>query len=300
MNYLKNLFCFILSGLLLQMLTFLPLHADPATASALPLVLVTVPPHQFFVQQIAGDTVQIQLLVPPGASSHTFEPSPKQMVMASHADLWFGIGEAFETKMIRALQSHKSPIKWVDLRQGVALISDTAGNVHAHVCNHPNCADLHIWLSPKQAKIQAQTIAKALSEQYPEHREEYQKRLAVFLENLDRLDSEMTEAFKPLKTRVILVSHPSYTYLARDYQLQQLSIEFEGKDPTPRQLTTVIEDAKRAGIKTVFIQPQYPSKGARLIAQSLGADVVELNPYSEDYFVTMRAIVQAIVKAGSQ
>jgi zinc transport system substrate-binding protein len=87
-----------------------------------------------------------------------------------------------------------------------------------------------------------------------------------------------------------MVSHPAYAYFCRDYQLKQLSIEFEGKDPSPRQLTSVLTRARQAGIKTVFIQMQYNNKGAQLIAKELGAKIVTLDPYAENYFIMMREI----------
>jgi zinc transport system substrate-binding protein len=99
-----------------------------------------------------------------------------------------------------------------------------------------------------------------------------------------------------LDNRTILVAHPAYGYFCRDYQLRQISIEFEGKDPTPRQLTKVLEDARQNQIKKVFIQKQYSNKGARLIASTLNASVINLDPYSENYFSSMLEIAQQISK----
>ncbi len=257
-------------------------------------VLVSVAPYKYFVERIAGDTVKISLMVPPGASSHTYEPSPRATLAASHADLWFLIGESFESRAVRAIKSHHPDIVLVDLRQGVQLISadPNGAQVHCHCCSNPNCQDLHIWLSPSQSKIQAATIAKALSEIYPEHKAIYQKNLQTFLSELDALDQDISGILQPLKNRVIMVSHPAYAYFCRDYALKQTSIEFEGKDPTPRQLTTLLDAARQQQIKTIFVQMQYNNKGARLIAQHIGAKVVNLDPYSESYFESMREIAR--------
>lgn len=258
-------------------------------------VLVSVAPHKFFVEAIAGNTVHVDLLVPAGTSFHTFEPTPKQMLSASKADLWFRMGESFETRLAQVLQSHHPEMRLIDLRQGLDLIT-----VDAHACHH--CckaagADLHFWLSPRLAKIQAKSIAKALSERYPGHQHEYQNRLETFLEALDNLDREIATLLQPLTNRMIMVSHPAYAYFAADYHLTQLPIEFEGKEPTPRQLTDILVKARQAQIKTVFIQPQHPSKGAKLIAAELGANVVLLDPYSENYFETMRRIARAFASS---
>lgn len=261
--------------------------SDPRTH----YVLVSVPAHKFFVEKIAGDTAKVINMVPPGASSHTFEPTPKQMLIASKADIWFRIGEGFEPRAVAALQSHNPRMQLVDLREGLDLITDSHG--HVHCCCHESCQDLHIWLSPKMAKIQAGTIANALIALYPENKEKYETSLSTFKRELDALDQEIASELAPLKNRTIMVSHPAYAYLARDYNLKQLSIEFEGKDPTPQQLTKVLNQARSEHITKVFIQMQYNSKGARLIAKEIGAEVVNLDPYSENYYESLRQIAHS-------
>lgn len=257
---------------------------------AVPHVLVSVAPHKFFVEKIAGDTVSIGLMVPAGASSHTYEPTPKQTLAASKADIWFTIGETFEARAGRSLVAHNPNLNLVDLRQGVDMI--TADPLSGACCCHANCQDLHIWLSARQGQIQARTIAETLVNRYPQHAERYQRALEVFIKELQELDAQITNILKPLKNRTILVSHPAYAYFCRDYDLEQLSIEFEGKDPTPLQLTNVLNKARAAHTKKVYIQAQYNSKGAKLIAKELGADVVMLDPYSEDYINTMLKIAK--------
>ncbi|MBA3957709.1 MAG: zinc ABC transporter substrate-binding protein [Parachlamydiaceae bacterium] len=257
-------------------------------------VLVSIAPYQFAVKAIGGATVTVDLLVPPGASFHTFEPTPKQILKSSHADIWFRIGELFENRAIQAMRSHHPSMRIVDLREGVDLIVFDS-NHHCHCCPNEG-ADLHIWLSPKMMKVQAKQIANALTEVYPEHRQQYAERLEKFTAQLDAVDQEIRDILKPLKARTILVSHPSYGYFARDYGLEQMSIEFEGKDPSPRQLTELLNQARASHIKTIYIQNQYSSRGANLIAGELGANVVALDPYSGDYFATLREIALRIAE----
>ena len=257
-------------------------------------ILVSVSPHKFFVEAIAGDTVTIGVVVPAGSSSHTFEPTPKQMLAASKADLWFQIGEFFEGRATRALKSHNKRMLFIDLRQGLDLISAGNGDDDgcSHCAHHGSGMDLHIWMSPRLAKTQAQTIAQALIAMYPEHQERYTASLNKFIEELDALDQDITQMLQGLKQRIVMVSHPAYAYFCRDYNLKQLSIEFEGKDPTAQQLTKILQQARDAHISVIFIQLQYNSKGARLMAKELGAQIVILDPYSEDYLATMRNIAR--------
>lgn len=251
-----------------------------------PHVLVSVAPHEFFVKKIAGPTVIVDLLVPAGASSHTFEPSPKQMLSASQASIWFRIGEGFEARVIKVFQHHHPQMAIVDLRHGLDLIE-------THCCKKHGGEDPHFWLSARLAKIQATTMCDALIAAYPENKILYTQNLALFHQELDELDQEITRILKPMKNRTILVSHPAYAYFCRDYDLTQLSIEFEGKDPTPQVLSRVMALAHELNIKTVFIQMQYNNKGAKLVAQDLHAAVVVLDPYSENYIATMREIAHA-------
>lgn len=259
---------------------------------AVPYVLVSVAPHKLFVEKIAGDTVQVGLLVPAGTSAHTYEPTPKQMLAASRACIWFRIGEPFETRAIQALKSYNSSLEIVDLRQGLDLI-DCA---HTSCTCHANTSDLHFWLSARMAQTQADTIAEALSKIYPEHTHLYQTNLKQFKEELKNLDHEIQTILQPIKNRHILVSHPAYAYFCRDYQLIQSCIEFEGKDPTPQQLNKILNFARNSSIHTIFIQMQYNNKGARLIAQTIGAKVVTLDPYAECYFDSMLEIAHAFAE----
>lgn len=283
-------FFYFISFLALMLFAFG--HAEEVQDVRSHYVVASVAPYKFFVEAIADNTIKIGLLVPTGASFHTYEPTPKQVLLASNADLWFRIGESFENRALQALKGHNSRMRVVDLRQGVDLITvDPRGH---RGCCHAGGADLHIWLSPRQAKIQVKAIAQALIEMYPEHQKEYQQRLDHLLIDLDALDQEISHILAPLQNRTLMVSHAAYAYFSRDYNLKQLPIEIEGKDPSPRQLNTILNEARQAKVKTIFTQKQYSSKGAQLIAKELGGHVVELDPYSEDYFDSMRNIARHI------
>jgi len=230
--------------------------------------------------------VQVRLVVPSGASPHSYEPTAKQTLNASKADLWFQIGEPFEKKAMDALSSYGSTLKAVDLRLGIDMIVEKAAG-HAHCCHH-GCEDPHIWLSPKLVKKQAVTIAKALSELYPENAKVYQKNLLQLQKDLDELDNQISFILTKMKNRRILVSHPAFAYYSRDYKLEQYSIEFEGKEPTPKHLTKILAVAQQKKTPFIFVQAQHLSKGAKLVAQQIGAQIIEIDPLAENYFENMR------------
>ena len=255
-----------------------------------PRVLVSVAPYKYFVERIAGNTVDVAVVVPPGVSSHTYEPTPKQMVAFANSDLWFQVGEAFEPGMERALKSQNPKLQVVSLRKGIDLIRAMHGQEHDSHCCGKDMIDLHIWLSPSEVQVQAKTIADTLSERYPTEAFRFQSGLDALLADLQALDDEIQFLLAGDKGKVLFVSHPAYGYYARDYGLEQLSVEFEGKDPTPQQLTALLQRARNANVKVLFVQPQYPSKGARLIADQLDIRVISVDPYSEDYIENLRML----------
>jgi len=261
----------------------------------LPCVLVSVASHKFFVEKIAKESVRVQLMVPPGASAHTYEPTPRQMISAGKADIWFRIGEPFEHRAIQALKSHHPNLRIVNLQQDLDLISTPYGKDQACSCCRGS-VDLHFWLSARQAQIQAQTIAEALGQVYPQQTHFYQANLEAFQGELKELDEKIKAILHPLQNRNILVSHPAYAYFCRDYQLEQHAIEVEGKDPTPQQMTKLLNLARRLNIRIIFIQRQYNNKAAKLVAETLGATLMFLDPYAEDYFSSMLEIAHGFAR----
>lgn len=250
-------------------------------------VLVSVAPYKYFVELIAGNAVVVDVMVPAGASSHTYEPTPKQMMTAGKADIWFFLGESFEDKAKEALKSHNPKMVFTDLRKGVDLIK-------THQCaKHSGCEDLHIWLSPKQAKIQAKNIAETLVAVYPDYKDIFNSNLAIFLQELTDLDQQIGLILKNMPNRTVMVGHPAYAYMARDYNFNQLPVEMEGRDPSPQQLTKILNEARAANIKKIFTQPQYSNKGAKLIADQIGAQIVSVDPYSADYLSSMINLANA-------
>ncbi len=259
-------------------------------------VLVSIAPYAFFVQKIAGDKLPIITLIPEGANPHIYEPKPKEVERVRDASLWIRLGESFDQKVYRVLQEQNPHLKIVDVTHGIDLIS-MCEEEHQHCHHGDEGKDIHIWLSPKLAKVQAQTIGEALMETFPENRELYTANLETFLTELDQLDQEISELLAPKKGHAILVSHPAFAYFCQDYGLIQLSVEMEGKDPLPQQVTQLLEEARHYAVTTVILEPQYSNKGAELIAKQLQVPTATVDPYSQDYLDNLRTIAQIIAKS---
>lgn len=250
------------------------------TAVAQTHVLVSVAPQKYLVERIGKERVTVDVIVPDGISPHTYEPSPRQLVSMQKGEIWFRLGEGFEKRLMNAL-SRRTQI--VDQREGLELLNASCG------CDG---ADPHTWLSPRLLTLQSRQIAATLCSYDPNHTDFYKKNLRQLEKELFRLDRELSTALKDAP-KTILVSHPAYGYLCRDYGLMQLSVEKEGREPTPRYLTELTFKARDSGIKTVFLQKQYSAKGAKRIASDLGAECVYLDPYAENVIVNLKEIAQA-------
>lgn len=294
MFFMKILRLFFFLLLFLGCSSFFKTTYDPH------LVLVTVAPYMEFIEKIAGDTVRVHVLIPPGVNAHFFEPTPKQMEDAYKARLWIRIGDPLENKISKTLKEHHPELTELKLWEFVPLLplSDpTTIDVGCHMGSdhhHHEALDVHYWLSPKLAKLQAKAIADVLISLFPEHRSFYEKNLAFFLNELSEIDQQITDLLLPDKGKTILVSHPAFGYFCKDYGLYQLSIECEGKEPKPKTLHRIVEMAKERHISLVIAQKGYNNKGAELIAKELALPVYFVDPYSKHYIKTLLNLAELI------
>lgn len=251
-----------------------------------PIVLISVAPYEYLIKEIAGDTVQVNVMLPPGANPHSYEPNPKDVLEAAKASIWFQIGESFEAQATPALKSSNPKLEFVNLQKGLDLIRPDSKTPQC--CPHHHDADPHFWLSPKLMKKQAATIADVLAKHYPENKDMYASNLIKLQNDLEQLDRDLETVLKDIPQKTIMVSHPSISYVARDYGLTLLSLESEGRDPTPLKVTQIIEEARQKKIKVIYIQEELNAKGAKLVADIIGAKVVTLDIFRTDYPESMR------------
>lgn len=258
-----------------------------------PKVLVTVAPYIYFVKKIAQDTVEVEAMIPPNANPHLYEPTPHQTSLVTKADIWFKIGEGFEKYLIDFLGKNNSNLIISDLRENIDLLPYEESQCKFH--DHIDFKDVHIWTSPKLAKIQAKTICEVLTKKYPANADFYFKNLSSFLGELDILDQEISSKLSSIKGTTFLISHPAFGYFCKDYGLTQLSIEFQGKDPTLKKLKKTLEEVKEKNIKKVFVQAQYNNKGAIFIAEKMGIGIEYVDPYCKDYDTNLKNFVNLLI-----
>jgi zinc transport system substrate-binding protein len=157
--------------------------------------------------------------------------------------------------------------------------------------------DPHIWLDPELVKIQASTIAAALSQLDPVHAAEYKKNLQALAADLDRVNAELAAALAPLKGKSFMVYHPAFGYFAAAYGLKQVAVESEGKEPSAKELADLIDRAKQEQVKVIFVEPQFSKKSAAAVAAAVGATVVAMDPLAPDYLHNLEAMAGQIRQA---
>ena len=245
------------------------------------IVFVSILPQADFVRQLGGDRVEVSVMMPPGANEHNYEPDTGQLKALSQADLYVKVGHLpFEDAWMERFVSTNRDMLVVDSSQSIEMIE-----------HNP-----HIWLSPRLVKIQAETISAALVQLDPENKDYYLQQKQVFLKELDKLDQEITATLSGVKDKSFLVYHPAWGYFARDYGLQEVAIEEHGKEPGAREMSRIIDYAKKNQIKTIFDSSQHSTHSADAIAAELGARVVLLDPLAADYMDNIRKVAKTMAE----
>ena len=255
-------------------------------------VFVSIVPQRYFVRQIGKELVDVHAMVPPGADPHTYEPKPRQMVSLATAKLYFAIGIEFETARLKKILSTNPQIKVVHTDEGIQKISMTEDTHHSGDQHDRSGLDPHIWLSPPLVMMQARTILNALQEVDPANRSKYEANYKAFMAELVDLDADLKKIFAGRQGLRFMVFHPSWGYFARSYGLVQVPVEIEGKSPKSAQIMELIEHARENNIKIIFVQPQFSSKSAELIAREIGGEVAMVDALAENWSENLREVAK--------
>jgi zinc transport system substrate-binding protein len=262
-------------------------------------VFAGIPPLAGIVERIGSQRVIVESLVAPGQDPHTFEPSPRQAAALARAAVVFKVGMPFETAVIEKLRSGNPRLRVVDVAEGIKKRPlENPCSEHEHEHEAAGAAfDPHVWLSPPLLKTVAARAAEELSTLDPAGAEEYRKNLARFQNELDALHKRITEQLSPYRGRTFIVYHPGFGYFADAYGLKELAVQAGGHAPTSKQLRELVELARRQNIKTVFVQPEFDQRGARIVAETLGGEAVRLDGLPRDVLGGLEEIAEKIERA---
>ena len=286
---------------------------------AKPIVSTTIMPTKFFIEQIAGNELEINVMVPSSADPHTYEPKPSQMKMLEKSDLYFEVGVEFDEIWLKKIAPDFKNVKFIKTQENIEKIAmnshhehgdhdhekDHDGHDHEKHAEHKHehdehdhgNLDPHVWLDPILVKTQSKNILNALCETYGEKCEKFSANFAEFEKKLDELDEFAKAKLKDLKEAKFIVYHPSWGYFAARYDLEQIAIEIEGKEPKPADLAKLIEEAKEESVKVIFVAPQFSKKAAITVAAASGANVEEIDHLSGDWLNEMKKTIEIISKS---
>lgn len=273
---------------ILIVLCIIPIHANAITEKNDKMqVFVSILPMAYFVEQIGGERVNVQVLVGPGQSPETFEPTSKQLVQLARSRAFFTIGVPFEAAILTRIRNNFDDVKIINTSTGIKLEQSTG---HHEI-------DPHIWLDPNFAVKIAGNVCIGLAQMDPDNKNEYETSAAALIKALKAIEGEIRGMLAPFAGRIFYVFHPAYGYFANAYGLVQVSIEEGGTVPGSKHLAELIDQAKAQKIRAIFIQPQHSNSSAKTIADEIGADIIVLDPLSRDYLTNLKEIALRIKEA---
>lgn len=253
-------------------------------------IYVTITPLQAIVEEITSGDFNVEVIVPKGASPETFEPTPKQVTAISDAEFIFSTGLIdFEQSLVKRISGDAEV---VNLSKDIELIAGCCSHGNHQ---HKHGVDPHIWTSPRALRTMVTNAHDAIMAHYPDS-VKYTVATEHLLERIEALDSRCATRIEAAGVEAMMIYHPAYTYYARDYGIEQIAIEHDGKEPSLRQTTALIEKAKEHGVKAIFRQPQYSEDKVRAIANDAGAEIITTDPLSEDILSEIERVTEIICR----
>jgi zinc transport system substrate-binding protein len=243
-------------------------------------IVATIPPLADFAHEVGGARVQVTSLLPPGASPHTFEPTPSLAKAAERADLIILVGLDAD-HWVQGLLPKDVPVVTAAELEGIELIS---GDDHHHEHEENQGANPHVWLDPLYAGLVCSAIADELSKIDPQDSQVYHENLETYLAKLDSLHALIQKTVEAFPSKKYVSFHPAWSYFARRYGLEEAAVisRSPGKEPTPRHLEEVIAAIRESGARAVFAEPQLSPKAAEVIADEAGVEVLYLDPLGRE------------------
>lgn len=258
------------------------------------IVTVSIAPFGFFVEKIGGDDFRVNVMVPEGSDPHVYEPSPAQVSALRKSSAYITDGYLdFELAWLDKFYSANRLMKNITLAGSIDLIREEGHEGHGHALP----ADPHFWVSPKCALRIASEVKTLLCELKPSECEKYERNYSILTDSIGKIHKRAGELFAPFAGRSFTVFHPTLSYFARDYNLVQVALEKEGKEPSPSWLKEVIDETRRNRSKLVLTQKEFDMRNAKVITSETGAQLRVINPLSGDWFSSVNGIIDAVYQS---
>lgn len=258
-------------------------------------IFVSIQPQKFFLDNLVKDNFSIKTIIPEGSNPEIYDPTPSQMLEVGKCNLYFKIGFfGFENSWLQNLQKNNPNLYIVNSSESIEPIEiDHVCSDHDHNHTHQG-EDPHVWSSPATAKVMVQNMYKVIIEKDSLNKDFYDDNYNALMQIFNNTDSIIKAYLQNAPSKSFIIYHPSLSYYANEYGLNQLSIEQDGKQPTPSNLKTLIDLAKQENVKVVFIQEEFDKKNAETVAKEIGAKIVPLNLLAYDWDKEMIKIAKSL------
>jgi zinc transport system substrate-binding protein len=258
------------------------------------VITVSIGPYKYFIDKISGGDFRVNVMVPAGANPHVYEPFPGQISDLRKSVAYVSNGFlGFEMTWLDRFYEVNSTMKRLSLGDNIEPLESD----HHHEGAHTESADPHYWVSPGCAKIMARTLKEFLIQINPSGKGKYESNCKVLDSIIGSVDSLAIDLFSGYSNKAFMIYHPNLGYLARDYGLEEITVEYEGKEPPPSRLKYLIDRARKENLKLIFVQKEYDVKNARAIADEIGAEIEIIDPLSEDWENSVRGIIKSVDKS---
>ncbi len=263
-------------------------------------VSVSVLPQKYFVEAIAGEGIKVNVMIPPGASHSSYEPTARQMNLLVNSQAYLKIGHLdFELSWMPRFGGVNPGMKIFDLSEGIDLIAGECDHHnepgHIHSQEEGKGIDPHTWMSPGNVKIIATNILNSLNSIFPSDSTVFRSNFNSFMMTVDSVHALYNQNASKLKGRSFIIYHPALAYLARDYGMEQIVLEFEGKEPPPAHIKAIIDLAKEKNIGFIFVQKQFSLDNSRSLAKEINAEIIPIDPMDENWKEQMIEILNHLL-----
>lgn len=258
-----------------------------------PVITVSIQPQKFLLEQIVGDKIDVRCLLANGGNPESYEPSLTHLMNLEGSEAYFKMGNiGFESAIIDRIRNNNPDLKIFNTSDSIRLIIGTHGDCSAH--GHSHEVDPHTWSSVKNGKIIAANMYRAMINMDPANEKTYTKNYDRLVLKLDSLDNRIDSLLRDKRGSAFMVWHPSLSYFARDYDLEQISIGVEGKEASVQRIQTKIDDAKKRNARIFFAQKDFDSRQASVISRETGAEIVDINPLNYEWDKELYEIAVAL------
>ena len=297
---------------LLMMILTLLFSGCAAQTDGQKVIVTSFYPMYILTQNVAAgiDGVTVQNMAEQNVGClHDYQLQTRDMVTLEGADALVINGGGMEQFMDKVL-TLRADLPVIDASEGIAMFpSDETHDHDAHAHDeHDELYNAHVWLDPSRAIKQVQNIADGLAEADPAHAAAYQENAAGYIERLTALDDELKTQLAPFAGADIITFHEAFAYFADAYGLHVAGViaNEPGEEPSTRDIADTCDLVTTLGIRTLFVEPQYPQKAAETIARETGASIYTLDPCvsgdgtKESYETIMRENARVLTEALSK